>query len=156
MNESPAKMPAEARRRGLLLIWGAQLLSLALIFSLTYVVRPQASVDGNHTLAWALGAIGFTSFLVSFLVKRKLLAKAAAERRLDLGTTAYVVAFAMCEMTALLGFVAYIVTGLSYALHSFVIAAGGLLLHFPSRGALDAIESGGTTAAGVGFNKTTL
>jgi len=156
MNETPVKAPAEARRRGLLLIWGAQLFSLALLFGLTYVVWPESSRDGNHTFAWALGAIGFTSFLVSFLIKRKLLAKAAAERRLDLGTTAYIVAFAMCEMTALLGFVAYLVTGLSYALHSFIIAAAGMFLHFPSRGALDAIESGGATATGVGFNKTTL
>ena len=156
MNESPVKAPAEARRRGLLLIWGAQVFSLALLFGLTYVVRPESSRDGNHALAWALGAIGFTSFLVSFLIKRKLLAKAAAERRLDLGTTAYVVAFAMCEMTALLGFVAYIVTGLPYALHSFIIAAAGLLLHFPSRGALDAIESGGDTQTGAELNKTTL
>jgi hypothetical protein len=155
MNESPVKAPAEARRRGLLLIWGAQGFSLALLFALTYVVRPESSRDGNHTLAWALGALGFTNFIVSFLVKRKLLARAAAERRIDLGTTAYVVAFALCETTALLGFVAYIVTGLSYALHSFIIAAVGLLLHFPVRGALDGIESGGT-AMGVGFNKTTL
>ena len=153
MNESPVKAPAEARRRGLLLLWGVQVLSFALFFFLTYVVRPEASTDGNHTLAWALGAIGFTSFLLSFLAKRKLLARAAAERRLDLGTSAYVFAFALCEMTAVLGFVAYVITGLSYALHSFIIAAGGLLLHFPTRGALDGIEASGTSA---NLNQTTL
>jgi hypothetical protein len=154
MNESLERAPAEARRRGLLLIWGAQVLSLALLFFLTYVVRPEASRDGNHTLAWALGAIGFMTFLVSFLVKRKLLARAAAERRLDLGTTAYVLAFALCEMTALLGFVAYLITGLSYALHSFIIAAGGMLLHFPASGVLEQIEAG--TSANTNLNKTTL
>ena len=58
MNRSAERMPAEARRRGLLLIWGAQLFSLALLFGLTYVVRPEASTDGNHTLAWTLGAVG--------------------------------------------------------------------------------------------------
>jgi hypothetical protein len=153
MNESSVRAPAEARRRGLLLIWAAQLMSLALLFFLTYVVRPEASADGNHTLAWALGAIGFTTFLVSFLVKRKLLNQAAAARRLDLGTTAYVLAFAMCELTALLGFVAYLITGLSYALHSFVIAAAGMLLHFPARGALELIEAGDE---GANLNQTTL
>jgi hypothetical protein len=64
-----------------------------------------------------------------------------------------VLAFAMCELTALLGFVAYVITGLSYALHSFVIAAVGLLLHFPARGALDGIEANN---AGADLNKTTL
>jgi hypothetical protein len=154
MRESSTQVSTAARRRGLLLIWGAQALSLVILFCLTYVVRPEASRDGNHALAWTLGAIGFMTFLVSFLVKRKLLARAAAERRLDLGTTAYVVAFAMCEVTALLGFVAYIVTGLSYALHSFIIAAAGMLLHFPARGALDEIEAGAGTNANL--NQTTL
>ena len=154
MNESPVRATPEARRRGLLLIWGAQLVSLALLFALTYVVRPESSRDGNHTLAWALGAIGLTTFLVSFLVKRKLLAQAAAKRRIDLGTTAYVLAFAMCEMTALLGFVGYIITGLSYSLHSFIIAAAGLVLHFPPRGALEGIEAASDASANL--NKTTL
>jgi F0F1-type ATP synthase membrane subunit c/vacuolar-type H+-ATPase subunit K len=154
MNENPLRSKAEARRRGLLLIWGAQLLSLAFLFFLTYIVSPASSpADGNHTLAWALGAVGFTSFLVSFLVKRKLLAQAAERRRADLGTTAYVIAFAMCELTAILGFVAYLITGLPYALHSFIIAAAGLSLHFPPRGALEGMEG---SDAGADLNKTTF
>ncbi|HYG09522.1 MAG TPA: hypothetical protein VD835_06080 [Pyrinomonadaceae bacterium] len=153
MNERPVRVGTEARRRGLLLIWGAQLMSLAVLFSLTYVVRPEASADGNHTLAWAFGAIGFTTFIASFLVKRKLLDQAALKRRADLGTTAYVLAFAMCELAAILGFVAYVITGLSYTLHSFIIAAAGLLLHFPARGALEGIEINDT---GVDLNKTTF
>jgi len=148
------RAPAEARRRGLLLIWGAQAFSLVFLFGLTYVVRPEANADGNHTLAWTLGAVGFMSFVFSFLIKRKLLAQAAAERRPDLGTTAYVLAFAMCEMTAILGFVAYVITGLSYTLHSFIIAAVGLLLHFPTRGTFDGIEARDTGNAGI--NQTTL
>ena len=156
MNESPVRASAEARRRGLLLIWGAQLLSLALLFSLTYVVRPEASADGNHTLAWMLGAVGFTSFLASFLVKRKLLAQAEQKRRADLGTTAYVLAFAMCELAALLGFLAYVITGLSYALHSFIIAAVGLSLHFPPRDAFRGIEANNAGDMNANLNNTTL
>ncbi|HEV7902800.1 MAG TPA: hypothetical protein VGO96_03075 [Pyrinomonadaceae bacterium] len=147
-------MPAEARRRGLLIIWSAHLLSIALFFSMTYVVRQGLDKSGNHTMAWALGATGFMTFLASFLARRKLLARATAERRLDLGTTAYIVAFVLCEMTAILGFAAYIITGLSYALHSFIIAVGGMLLHFPTSAALDEIEAGGT--ANANLNQTTL
>ena len=157
LNESPIRAPAEARRRGLLLIWGGHMSTLALLFSLTYVVRRGLPTGDNHTLAWALGAVGFTTFIVSFLLKRKLLAQAAEKRRADLGTTAYVLAFVMCELTGILGFVAYVVTGLSYALHSFVIAVAGMLLHFPTRGALDGIGAdGGGGAAGAGINQTTL
>ncbi|MDQ1592690.1 MAG: hypothetical protein QOG71_3317 [Pyrinomonadaceae bacterium] len=155
MNESPFRATPEARRRGLLLIWGAQLMSLALLFGLTYVVRRGLTPSDNHTLAWMLGAVGFMTFVASFLVKRKLLAQAADKRRADLGTTAYVLAFAMCELTGILGFVAYVITGLSYALHSFIIAVVGLLLHFPVRGALDGIEADNNNA-GAKFNQTTL
>ncbi|HEY0083888.1 MAG TPA: hypothetical protein VGB61_13935 [Pyrinomonadaceae bacterium] len=154
MNESPVGTTAAARRRGLLLIWCGQLFMLALLYFLTYVIEPQTDAGDNHTLAWVLGAVGFTTFLGSFLVKRKLLAEAAAKRRFDLGTTAYILAFAMCESTAILGFVAYLVTGLPYALHSFILAAVGILLHFPARDALEGIGSGGNPT-GADF-KTTL
>ena len=154
MSESRAGASAAARRRGLLIIWGAQLLTIAIFFSLTYVIGRGLGSSGNHALAWALGAVGFMTFLASFLAKSKLLARAVAERRLDVGTSAYIVAFALCEMTAILGFVAYIITGLSYALHSFIIAAGGMLLHFPKQDALDAIEAGGN--ANANLNQTTL
>jgi hypothetical protein len=60
-------------------------------------------------------------------------------------------------LTALLGFLAYIITGLPYALHSFIIAAAGLILHFPPRDAFDGIEAYNETYnAGVDSNKTTL
>ena len=153
MSENPVRVPAEARRRGLLFIWGAQLMSLALLFFLTYIVGPESSTDGNHTLAWTLGAIGLTSFFVSFFVKHKLLEQAAAKQRPDLGTTAYVLAFALCELPALLGFLAYVITGLSYARHSFIIAAVGIIVHFPPRGVFDPIEA---QDAGASLNKTTL
>jgi hypothetical protein len=156
MDERPERAPAEARLRGLRLIWGAQLFTLVPLFFIAYFVQTERVAFANHTLAWTLGAVGFITFLVSFLLKRKLLAQAVEKRRADLVTTAYIVAFALCEMTALLGFVAYFITGLSYALHSFIIAAGGMLLHFPARDALEEIEAGGGGNASAYFNKTTL
>src|SRR4028119_353648 len=117
MNESSMRVPAEARRRGLLLIWGAQLFSLVLLFLIAYFLRRETGINPNHMVAWVLGSLGFVIFIASFPVKRKLLAEAAAQHRLDLGTTAYVIAFALCEVTALFGCAAYFVTGLSYALH---------------------------------------
>ena len=154
MNENPFGATAESRRRGLRLIWGAQLFSLGVLFFIAYFLRQETGIPGNHAVAWVLGVVGFVIFIASFPVKRKLLAQAAAQRRFDLGTTAYIIAFAMCETTALLGFAAYFITGLSYALHSFIIAAAGILLHFPTRDALEEIEAGGNTNANL--NKTTL
>ena len=155
MNENPLGATAESRRRGLRLIWGAQLFSLAVLFCIAYFFRQETGIPGNHTVAWVLGAIGFMTFIASFPVKQKFLAQAAAERRLDIGTTAYIIAFAMCEATALLGVAAYFATGLSYALHSFIIAAGGMCLHYPKRDALEEIEAGGNNP-NANLNNTTL
>ena len=149
------RAPAEARRRGLLLIWGAQACSLVLLFGLTYVVRPEASTDDNYRMAWAFATLGLMFFFLSLVIKHKLLSQATTKRRPDLGTTAYVLAFAMCEATAIIGFVTYLITGLSfYAQHSFMYAMVGLLTHFPRRGALDGTEANDTGRAEL--NKTAL
>jgi hypothetical protein len=155
MNENPVKTSAGARRRGLLVIWGAQLFSLVVLFCIAYFLRLETGIQGNHAVAWVLGIVGFVIFIASFPVKRKLLAQAAAQRRLDLGTTAYVIAFAFCEATALLGIAAYFATGLSYALHSFILAAAGMLLHLPARDALEGIEASGGNAS-ANLNQTNL
>jgi hypothetical protein len=140
----------------LLVIWGAQLFSLVPLFSIAYFLRLETGIPGNHAVTWVLGIVGFVIFIASFPVKRKLLAQAAEQQRADLVTTAYVIAFAFCEVTALLGFAAYFATGLSYALHSFIIAAVGMLLHFPApaRDALNSIEASGN--ANANLNQTTL
>jgi hypothetical protein len=49
-------------------------------------------------------------------------------------------------MTAIFGYVAHIVTSLSYPVYLATVAALGWLLHFPAPGALDGIEADGDRA----------
>jgi len=131
MNGRPARPLGEARRRGLLIIWGAQLMSLALFLLITRLVRVPAS--DNEILLLVLGLMGVMTFGLSFVVRAKLLSQSVVQNRPDLATTAYVLAFALCESCALFGLVAYFVTGRGESLYFFIPAAVGLLLHFPRR-----------------------
>jgi hypothetical protein len=133
MNGAPAKSTAETRHRAVLVIWGAQLLSLVLLFALTRLIAPEEPPEPNPTLLLALGVAGLTAFGASFALKAKLIAQASAQRRLELAQTAYVAAFALAESCALLGVVAHFVTGARESVYFFAPAALGLLLHFPRR-----------------------
>jgi hypothetical protein len=134
MLERPVKPAGEARRRVALVVWGAQVMALVMFFALTRVVGGGSGAAGEgRALLLALAAAGLTTFALSFVLKAKLLAQAAERRRPELATSAYVVAFALCEAAALFGLVAHFATGAPEALYFFVPAAVGLALHFPRR-----------------------
>ncbi|MFL6230639.1 MAG: hypothetical protein ACJ741_17850 [Pyrinomonadaceae bacterium] len=142
MNQPPNKSLAGARYRGLLIIWGAQVFSLALFFGLTQVIHATANTEDTQPFLLALGATALCAFGLSFAVKPRMLARAARERRPDHVTTGYIIAFALCESCALFGLIAYFVTGARASLYFFVPAALGLLLHFPRRPHFDDAGAG--------------
>ena len=133
MNGTPAKSLGRARQRGLLLIWGAQLMSIALLLAITRIVEVPAREGDNGVLLLALGLVALAAFGLSFPLKAKLLAQSAVQSRPDLATTAYVLAFLFCESCALFGVFAHFITGAREALYFFIPAALGFLLHFPRR-----------------------
>ena len=141
-----AERPAtpEARYRGLLLIWVMQLGSLAIFFALTRLVAvsPRATGGGGDFTRWLFGLLAGMALALSFVIKFRLLRRAVAEQRPDYVTTAHVLAYALCEAPALLALVEYLVSGVpNYLL--FMLAAVGLLLHFPRRSYLYAASAGG-------------
>ena len=134
MNGRPAKPLGQARRRGLVLIWGAQLMSVVLLLVVTRVVEVRrGDGDDGSVLLLVLGLTALTAFGLSFAARSKLLSQSVVQNRPDLATTAYVLAFALCEAPALFGVVAHFATGAREAIYFFIPAALGLLLHFPRR-----------------------
>ena len=148
MNGRPAKQLGRARQRGLLLIWGAQLMSLALFLLIMLTIEVPARAGDNSVLLLALGLTALTAFGLSFPIRAKLLAQSAVQNRPDLATTAYVLAFALCESCALFGLVAYFVTGARESFYFFIPAALGFLLHFPRRMHFEEPTRGTTFGAG--------
>ena len=71
---------------------------------------------------------------ISFLIKQILLAKAVRPRsKLSRSRVAYIVSFALCEVSGLLALLDYRLTGSNYYYVGFAIGGIGLLLHFPRK-----------------------
>ena len=121
----------DGRYRTLLILWFAICMSVLMFLALTRLASVAAVENRNLTLA--LNSIGLLPVALSFLLKQRALAKSVATQRLDLVQSAYVLSFALCESSALLGLLDHFTTGSSYSYFAFVIAGIGLLLHFPQK-----------------------
>ncbi|HMF57274.1 MAG TPA: hypothetical protein VK619_13105 [Pyrinomonadaceae bacterium] len=136
MNESSTQAAVAARHRTLIVLWGAQLASIGLFALLTILIRNGAANTGNRgnaALTLTFTALGAFVVIVSLLMKQKLVARAIEERSLQKLQTAYVVAFAMCEVGALFGLVDFFITGNPYYYLLFVLGVAGLIINFPKR-----------------------
>jgi F0F1-type ATP synthase membrane subunit c/vacuolar-type H+-ATPase subunit K len=125
------KPDIEARYRTLLILWFAICMSV-LMFMVVIYLSPVVVAE-NPKLTLALNSLGLLPVALSFLLKQRALAKSVATQRLDLVQSAYVLSFALCESSALLGLVDHFTTGSRYSYFAFVIAGIGLLLHFPQK-----------------------
>jgi F0F1-type ATP synthase membrane subunit c/vacuolar-type H+-ATPase subunit K len=99
----------------------------------TKVVKTPNTTNDLHVLVWMLLALGLTTLALSFVLKRRFLANAINMQRPEMVQTALIVAWALCEVTALFGLVVFFVTGSSAYYIFFIFGALGVLLHFPRR-----------------------
>ena len=85
--------------------------------------------EPNPTLSLILIVIGVSATLISFVIKSKLITLAIEQQRIQLVQQAYIVAWAMTEVAALLGMLDFFATGHRHYYILFIIAALGMLLH---------------------------
>ena len=119
----------DARYRTLLILWFA--LAMSVLMYLLFVQMTTVEINPNQKLSLALNTLGLVPVALSFLIKQKLLDRSVGEQRLDLVQVAYVISFAFCEVSALLGLVDHFVTGSKYYTVGFSVAGVGMLLQFP-------------------------
>jgi magnesium-transporting ATPase (P-type) len=132
-NQNSPQMNIEARILTLRIIWVALLMSVVIYYVITvFVARPQ-DVAPNPALSIGLICVAMLAVLISFLIKNRLLSKAEEQRNLGMVQQAYVVTWAITEVAALLGLLDYFTTADRYHHALFIIAAVGLLFHFPRR-----------------------
>jgi hypothetical protein len=131
--ESNPQENVELRMRTLRVLWLALFLSLVMYYGLTLFVGRNETVTPNNTLSIALMVVAFSTTLISFVVKNKLMTRAVESQQLGMVQQSYVVTWAINEAAALLGLLDFFVTGNRYYYALFVLAAAGLLLHFPRR-----------------------
>jgi uncharacterized membrane protein YhaH (DUF805 family) len=124
----------EKRQQTLLVLWCAQLMSVVLLFLVAFLAAPEITNDAgsaNNVLTFVFAALASFLVVISFVVKRKLLERSVDQQDVTLVQKALIVAWALCEVGALLGVVERFVIGNRDYFLLFIIAALGMALHFP-------------------------
>lgn len=124
----------DARYRVMLVIWFAFLSTVGLYFVVSQLVpRPEVDSGTNKMLTVILTALGTLMVVVSFVIKQRFLNQSHEQQKVGLVQTGFIVAIAMCEAGALFGLVDLLTTGNRYYFVVMIIAALGMLAHFPRR-----------------------
>jgi len=129
-NQNESQENVELRIRSMRTLWIALILSIGGYFVLPLFAQRSESIEPNNMLSMILIAIAASMALISFPIKSKLLSSAINQGQVQ---QAYVVAWAVTEVAALLGVLDYFLTTDRYYYVPFLIAACGQLLHFPRR-----------------------
>ena len=133
MNQNDPQANVELRIRTLRTLWFALLLSIVVYYVVTIFMKPSGEPTPNPTLSLALLLAGVATTLVSFLIKNRLLSRAVEQQQLPWVQQAYIAGWAINEVAAVLGMLDFFVTGHRHYYLLFIVAACGLLLHFPRR-----------------------
>ncbi|HXS00615.1 MAG TPA: hypothetical protein VN724_08595 [Pyrinomonadaceae bacterium] len=137
MNPNDQQANIELRMRTLRTLWMALLLSIVAYYMFTiFFFKPSGEPRPNPTLSLALLLAGIATTLVSFLIKNRLLSRAAEQQQVAWVQQAYIAGWAINEVGALLGVFDLFVTGHRHYYILFIVAACGLLLQFPRREAV--------------------
>jgi multisubunit Na+/H+ antiporter MnhG subunit len=123
----------EPRMRTMRTIWSAMLMSIGFYYAFTFFAKRPENVEPNSTLFLVLVGIAVSTVLLSFPVKNKLISQAIEQQHVPLVQQAYIVAWALSEVPALLGLLDFYLTGDRYFYVLFLIAVFAQLLHFPRR-----------------------
>jgi len=136
MNQGQKGINVDARYRTMLIIWCAILMSVGMIFFITPILQPPPAEQSDKTLLWVFAGLSTTLFLLSFVLKGRLLAQSVKAQRPELVQSAMILGVALCEPISLLGMVAYLTTGTRYYYIFFIVSVIGILLHMPRRSQL--------------------
>jgi len=123
----------EARILTMRILWFALLMSVGIYFVFTLFARPRKGLEPNPTISLTLLCVAVLMVLVAFVIKSKFLSKAMEQRNAAMVQQSYIMAWAITEVAALLGLLDCFLTNDRYYYVLLIIAALGLLLHFPRR-----------------------
>jgi magnesium-transporting ATPase (P-type) len=132
-NQSDPQTSIELRIRTMRTLWFALLLSVGVYFGFTLFAVRKEGLQPNPTVSLTLLCIAMLTVLVAFVIKSKLLSKAMEQQNPGMVQQAYVMTWAISEVSALLGLLDFFLTNDRYYYFLLIIAALGLLAHFPRR-----------------------
>ncbi|HWP56096.1 MAG TPA: hypothetical protein VN476_18330 [Pyrinomonadaceae bacterium] len=132
MKTDPGPVSIEERHRTLLILWFAICMSLTIMY-FAFIYLATVTPAPNPKLTLLLNTVGLIPVAASFLIKQILLEKAVTAQQMQQVHSAYVISFALCEVSGLLALLDYRLTGSKYYYLGFAIGGIGLLLHFPRK-----------------------
>jgi len=133
MNQNNPQANIELRIRTMRMVWISMFFSLGGLFVLTILQKRSEDITPNPTLSLILLLAGASTTLISFLIRSRLLSRAVDQQQVTLVQQAYIVGWAINEVTAMLGVIDFFVTGHRHYYILLIISALGLLLQFPRR-----------------------
>ena len=133
INQNDPQANIELRIRTMRMVWISMFFSLAGLGVITIVQKRSEDLTPNTTLSLTFLLLGVSTTLISFLIRSKLLSRAVDQQQVTLVQQAYIVGWAVNEVTALLGVLDFFVEHHPHYYLLFVISAVGLLLQFPRR-----------------------
>lgn len=144
INQGRKGTNVDAQYRTMLIIWFAILMSVGMIFFVTPILQsPPLAEQNDTTLPWVFAGLSATLFLLSFVLKGRMLAQSVKSQRPELVQSAMILAVALCEAISIFGMIAYLTTGTRYYYIFFIVSVVGILLHMPRRNQLSAASYSG-------------
>ncbi len=140
INQTPQDKSVETIYRTSAIIWFALLFSQLMLLVVLFFAKPKIfefdfskSLLGDTVLVIALAVLGVSTFLLSLVLRSKLVQQAVAKQQVALVSTAMIVGCALCEATALFGLVLAFAANYQYFFLWFALGVLGTVLHFPRR-----------------------
>jgi len=132
-NQDDPQTNIELRIRTMRTLWFGLLVTIGIYYGFTLVAERREGLEPNPSLSLTLICVAMGMVLVAFVIKSKLLSKALEQQNIGMVQQAYVVTWAINEVAALLGLMDFFLTNDRYYFVLLIIAALGVLLHFPRR-----------------------
>ena len=134
-DKSGKTVKIEVRYRIMTVLWVSFLVTMLVFALVAFLIQPPEVAAGgdNTTLVTVLFAMGISTVIASFVVKKIFLTRAANEQRVEMVQTGLIVALVLCEMAGIFGLLAHFATHHPYSYLLFAVGALGMLLHFPRR-----------------------
>ncbi len=131
----------EQSYRTLIVIWFALLNSQLLLLVVLYFARPEifrfdfskSLLGENSAMVILLAVLAVSTFLLSFVLRRKFINQAINEQKVELVQTAVIIGCALCEAISLFGLVLAFAQNYQYFFLWFALGILGTILHFPRR-----------------------
>lgn len=131
----------EGKYRAITIVWFALLVSQLMFLVVMFFAKPElfkfdfskSLLGDNPPITIAFAVLGISTFLLSFVLKRKFINQAISEQKTAHIQSGVIIGCALCEATSLFGFTLAFVANYQYFFLWFALGILGIILHFPRR-----------------------